>query len=161
MKQTLFINVYRSGVYHRQGKPHTCNMHGGDLYATRHDAIEAIEHDKGYITTAPVVVDLPALAYVNPEGSEPTPLSDTRRIVMSGQDSPGLLPLYHDSLETSEREAVEIQQAWERPAKAPETLSKAYKPTHGGYPTSARNTDPQPGLGWPYEPDAYGTEAAR
>lgn len=136
MRQTLWINVYRSGVYHRQGKPNTCNLHGGDLYTSYTDAYRAIEHDKGFIATVTVAADLPAEAYVNPPDCEPTPLSQTARIIMSGQDSPILLPIYNgDSLETSEREARDLPLPWQRPVEAPGSPAKAFKPTHGGYPT--------------------------
>lgn len=137
MKHLLFINLYRSGVYHRQGKPNTCNMHAGDVYTSRAAAEAAIEHDKGFIATVDFMPDLPAEVYVNPPDCVPTPLSQTARVIMSGQDQ-GLLPLYKNndwSLETSEAEARDIPLPWEAPAKAPGSLSKAFKPTHGGYPT--------------------------
>lgn len=72
------MNVYRSGFYHRQGKPNTTNMHGGDLYATEAAALENAEVNRGYLGTAPVDFPMGGAPYVNGPDSTPTPLSVTR-----------------------------------------------------------------------------------
>lgn len=80
MNQVIFINLYRSGVYHRQGKPNATNLHGGDVYASEAAALENAEPDRGYITT--VRAELPMATgmelVVNRYDSVPTPLSVTR-----------------------------------------------------------------------------------
>lgn len=138
MSQTLYINLYRSGYWHRQGKPGTCNVHAGDVYDDFDTALRAIEPGKGYIDTIRLEASLPFPLFVNPADAEPTPLRETAKLIARGDlDNPKLLPVYNtDSLDTSEREAVNVPLPWEGAAKASGSPAKAYKPTHGGYPTS-------------------------
>lgn len=78
--QRLYMNVYRAGFYHRQGKPGHTNLHAGDFFTSRMAALNAIVPDVGYIDT--VAFDMPVLAGCtvteNPPDSVPTPLSVTR-----------------------------------------------------------------------------------
>jgi hypothetical protein len=71
--QTVWLNVYRSGYYHRAGKPTATNLHGGDLYVSYADATAAIQHDRGYITTVSFQMPVPADTHIyrNPENSVP------------------------------------------------------------------------------------------
>lgn len=79
--QTLYMNVYRAGYYHRQGKPGHCNIHAGDFFTTEAEARRCAEPDKGYIATVSFEMPLPegTTILANLEGSEPTPLHETRR----------------------------------------------------------------------------------
>lgn len=78
--QLLYMNVYRAGHYHRQGKPLHTNLHGGDLFTTRESALAAVDPDAEYLGTVATYVNVPEGCTVleNPEGSVPTPLSVTR-----------------------------------------------------------------------------------
>ena len=46
-----FINVYRSGFYHKCGKQGAFDRHGGDIYPTRESAVAAIEPRDYYVDT--------------------------------------------------------------------------------------------------------------
>lgn len=46
-----YINIYRSGVYHSEGKAGAFNRHGGDVYATFEAATEAIHPASHYVDT--------------------------------------------------------------------------------------------------------------
>lgn len=58
---TGYMNLYHSGFYHRRGKPGDINVHGGDVYLTRYEALAAVEVEAGYIAT--IVVQYVADAY--------------------------------------------------------------------------------------------------
>lgn len=133
--QRLYLNVYRSGTYHRQGKPGHCNIHGGDFFTTLYDALTHAESANGYVTTVEVDIPVPEGYHIvrNPDNSVPTPLHMTRGNLLTllpwrkaNQDPPimSAQELCGLSLDTSEREAV-----------AP---ARAYKPAHGGYPGTVR-----------------------
>lgn len=49
-----FVNIYRSGHWHKPGKPGAYDVHGGDVYATAMAAFNAIEQPHLYLTTVPV-----------------------------------------------------------------------------------------------------------
>lgn len=96
--QTLYMNVYRAGFYHRQGKPGHCNIHAGDFFTSRVDAEAHVEPDKGYITTVSFEMPLPdgTTILANPEGSVPTPLHETRGnplALMPWHSSPQVFPV--------------------------------------------------------------------
>ena len=78
--QRLWINIYRAGHYHRQGKPGHANIHGGDLFTTEALAKEHAERAHGYVATVSVDMPVPegCTVLVNAEGTEPTPLRETR-----------------------------------------------------------------------------------
>jgi hypothetical protein len=147
MKQTLYINLYRSGWYHRQGKPDTTNLHAGDVYTSERLALENAEPDKGYVTTVPFEVDFPGTVLSNPSTSAPVPLSVSR----TGQRLPFLavesLDIETDvpPLEVGDAHYGISYEQWrdnlhaERLVPGLEQPSKAYKPSHGGYPFAHRS----------------------
>jgi hypothetical protein len=73
-----FMNVYRSGYFHRSNKPHTCNRHAGDFYLSREAALADIDPPSHYIDTVPISWDDPEVLVCNPSDSKPIPLSQTR-----------------------------------------------------------------------------------
>ena len=73
-----YMNVYRSGHFHRVGKPGMFDRHAGDLYPTHESALADIEPASHYIDTVPVVWNEPTMPAVNGAQSIPTPLSVTR-----------------------------------------------------------------------------------
>jgi hypothetical protein len=74
-----WINIYRSGIFHRIGKPGAFDRHPGDIYPTEEAAIQDIEPRSHYITTVPVEWSEEGCVECNPPTSKPTPLSVTRR----------------------------------------------------------------------------------
>lgn len=92
--QRLYVNVYRSGHYHRQGKPGHCNIHAGDLFTSEDLALENAEPGNGYIATVPLDMPIPddVTILANPQGSIPSPLRQTR-------DNPLALMPWHSSPE--------------------------------------------------------------
>lgn len=96
--QRLYMNVYRAGYYHRQGKPGHTNLHAGDFFTSMQSAVDAIEYQKGYITTVEMDMPIPEGVTIleNPEGSVPTPLSETRNnplALMPWHSSPAVFPM--------------------------------------------------------------------
>lgn len=73
-----YLNVYRSGYFHRQGKPHAYDRHSGDFYPTEQDAKRDIDPPSHYICTVPVVWVEEAPVFPNGEDSQPVPLHMTR-----------------------------------------------------------------------------------
>jgi hypothetical protein len=74
-----YQNVYRSGYYHRAGKPGQFDRHPGDLYPTR-DAAEAdVDPPWMYVDTVKVVWYEDAQPHVNCATSKPVPISESRR----------------------------------------------------------------------------------
>ena len=80
MTQRLWINIYRAGHYHRQGKPDHCNIHGGDLFTTESLALENVERGAGYVATVSLDMPVPdgCVVLTNPEGSQPSSLYETK-----------------------------------------------------------------------------------
>lgn len=76
---TGWLNVYRSGFFHREGKPDAFNRHAGDLYPTQEAAIRDIEPLSHYVATVPVQWSEPEYPHVNGSHSQPVPLSKTRK----------------------------------------------------------------------------------
>lgn len=76
-----FMNIYRSGYFHRKGKPGTCDRHAGDLYLSEEAAKADIDPPSHYICTVPVTWEDHADLQCNPVGSVPTPLHISRREV--------------------------------------------------------------------------------
>jgi hypothetical protein len=80
------INIYKSGHYHRKGKPGQYDRHPGDIYPTMEAALEDVDplaKDKDgvslYVATVPVQWLEPDDALeCNPLDSVPTPLSQTK-----------------------------------------------------------------------------------
>lgn len=73
-----FMNIYAAGVFHRQGKPLTCDYHAGDVYQTEAAAKSQIDDEAGYVGTFPVTFEVPGEVCWNAADSEPKPLSQTR-----------------------------------------------------------------------------------
>lgn len=69
--QTGYVNLYRSGFYHRAGKPHTFNLHPGDIYSTRSTAFADRDPRAPYVTTVRIEWEGDEIFPVNPEGSVP------------------------------------------------------------------------------------------
>lgn len=78
--RTLWMNVYRSGWFHREGKPDTLDCHAGDFYETREAAEAAIDPPHHYVATVSFeLTAAPALLRANAADSTPVPLSESRR----------------------------------------------------------------------------------
>lgn len=77
--QTLYMNLYRAGYFHREGKPGCVDIHPGDCYATREEAEADVEPRSHYVATVPFDYTGP-LVRPNPADSIPTPLSASRRM---------------------------------------------------------------------------------
>lgn len=75
-----FMNVYRSGWFHRLAKPGTCDRHGGDLYLSEAAAKADIHPLTHYIATIPVSWEDPETLSCNPQESKPIPLSQSRSL---------------------------------------------------------------------------------
>lgn len=84
-----YINIYRSGYYHRCGKPHTFDRHGGDIYATPCQALAAIEPRELYCATVPIEWDEKNSPCENGPFSIPVPLSQSRRELALQQSEGG------------------------------------------------------------------------
>lgn len=100
---TGFMNIYRSGHFHRKGKPGMFDRHGGDLYPTREAALADIDRSlsAGYVATTDAIVWYEAVQQqANPPSSVPVPMSQTR---IRAVPKAGF-----DSLETSEADAVDL-----------------------------------------------------
>lgn len=74
-----FINIYRCGWFHREGKPGNIDRHAGDIYLDEDEALRNIDPPSHYICTIPVEwVDVENVA-VNPPDSVPVSLSASRK----------------------------------------------------------------------------------
>jgi len=74
-----YLNIYRSGFFHRSGKPNTCDRHGGDFYLNEAAAKGDIEPISHYITTVRVLWEENEMIEANPCNSVPRSLRETRR----------------------------------------------------------------------------------
>jgi hypothetical protein len=72
-------NIYRSGYYHRCGKPGMYDRHPGDLYPTRDAAERDVEPPEQYVTTVKVVWYEDKQPHVNCASSQPVPITESRR----------------------------------------------------------------------------------
>lgn len=69
MKHVLkhgFVNIYRSGWFHRMGKPLTLDRHTGDIYDTLEQAMQEIDPPSHYIATI-------GISWVDVEDVQPNP----------------------------------------------------------------------------------------
>lgn len=125
---TGFINIYKSGWFHRKGKPNMLDRHPGDIYLTMEAAKLDIDPAAAslYVGTVPIMWIEPddALA-VNPADSHPIPLRETRRQLGEYRVPSQTLGL-HDNVLPFDRNGA--------PNKPQPLLAIEYKPTHGGYP---------------------------
>jgi hypothetical protein len=69
-----FLNVYRSGHFHRAEKPTAFNRHAGDFYATFEDAFADIDPVSHYIDTVAVEWEDEEGLCANCQSSIPVPL---------------------------------------------------------------------------------------
>lgn len=74
-----FVNIYRSGYFHRMGKAGAYDRHPGDIYESYGDACADIDLEAGYIDTVGISWVDPEDVKANPATSTPVPLSKTRR----------------------------------------------------------------------------------
>jgi len=74
-----YMNVYRSGYFHREGKPGGYNRHAGDFYPTEAAAKADIEPLSHYICTVAIEWPEEAQIEVNAADSKPVPLAVTRQ----------------------------------------------------------------------------------
>ena len=77
--KTCYMNIYRSGWFHREGKPNTLDRHAGDLYDSREQALADIDPPSHYIATVPVQWEDPEDIVANPAASVPVALSVSRK----------------------------------------------------------------------------------
>lgn len=78
--RTLWMNVYRSGWFHREGKADTLNIHAGDFYDSEPAARAAIDPPSHYVATVSFELTAsPSLVKANSKDSHPVPLSESRR----------------------------------------------------------------------------------
>lgn len=76
--KTMWINIYRSGYFHRKGKPDTVDRHAGDMYESKELALANIQPMSAYVDTVQVTYVDDEDVHANPSDSVPTPLSATR-----------------------------------------------------------------------------------
>lgn len=158
-----FINLYRSGWFHRKGKPNTYDAHPGDLYPTAQLAMQDIDPKARdlYIGTFPVLINGSIYGsvlrsdydvHLNDADSVPVPLSVSRSEIIQRRNAVPKTPVLAEgdglaigggssdvSPETSEAEAVHLDPpnvvAFRTNSLGPDGVrSAAYRPTHGGYP---------------------------
>jgi hypothetical protein len=60
-----WINIYRSGVYHTEGKPFAFDRHGGDIYPSEQAALLAVDPLSHYISTEVILWHEPTRPAVN------------------------------------------------------------------------------------------------
>jgi hypothetical protein len=72
-------NIYKSGYYHRAGKPGMYDRHPGDLYPTREAAEADVEPPEFYVATVKVVWYEDSVPHVNGVNSVPVPVVESRR----------------------------------------------------------------------------------
>lgn len=77
---TGYMNVYKSGYFHRQNKPGALDRHAGDFYPTVDAAKADIEPASHYVATVgPFEWWEDEAIQPNPPTAKPIPLSLTRR----------------------------------------------------------------------------------
>lgn len=79
MLKTGYVNIYRSGYFHREGKPGNMDRHAGDIYEDETAAANHIFPQSHFIATVRVEWDDPEDIVVNPSHSVPVPLNVSRR----------------------------------------------------------------------------------
>jgi hypothetical protein len=78
-EKVMWMNVYRSGWFHRKGKPGTVDRHAGDFYESREAAVRDIEPASHYIATVPFMYVDPEDVRENAMDSAPESLSVSRK----------------------------------------------------------------------------------
>lgn len=79
MKNKGFINIYRSGYFHREGKPGNMDRHSGDVYAEYEEAVKHIDPPTHYVSTIPIEWEDMEQCVVNPPDSVPVPITVSRK----------------------------------------------------------------------------------
>lgn len=77
VKHRGFVNIYRSGMFHREGKPTAYNRHPGDIYPTQDEALQDIDPRAAhlYVCTVPIAWAEPMKVQPNPRDSVPKRVS--------------------------------------------------------------------------------------
>lgn len=106
-----YINLYKSGYFHRANKPEQFNVHPGDLYPTAEAAMRDVHPRHLYVGTVPVHVPTElqhVLGASNPYNAIPIPLEETREVYdwynLDGADGAKALDEYireHSTIDTS------------------------------------------------------------
>lgn len=78
--QTLWMNVYRAGFYHRANKPGCLDIHAGDFYTSEESARRQAGPESHYLGTVSFEWTGEVL-HENPDGSVPVPLHVSRATV--------------------------------------------------------------------------------
>lgn len=78
-KRTSWMNIYKSGFFHREGKPLTLDCHAGDFYDTKAQAVAVIDPPSHYLATVSFEWDDVDNIQTNPADSVPVPLSVSRK----------------------------------------------------------------------------------
>lgn len=85
-KRISWMNIYRSGFFHREGKPLTLDVHSGDFYDTEELAKAAIDPPSHYRGTVSFEWDDVENIQTNPADSVPTPLGVSRKRFAASQE---------------------------------------------------------------------------
>lgn len=90
-----WMNIYKSGYFHRAGKPGMYDRHPGDLYPTRESALADVDPRAAhlYMTTVKVVWYEDRPPHVNCVNSVPVPVAESRRKLAKQPDG-----FYQDGL---------------------------------------------------------------
>lgn len=78
-KRISWMNIYRSGYFHREGKPETLDCHSGDFYDTEEQAKAVIDPPSHYLGTVSFEWEDKEGITLNPVDSVPVPLSVSRK----------------------------------------------------------------------------------
>lgn len=73
-----YMNIYRSGFYHRKGKANAYDRHAGDIYPSWEAAVDDIDPISHYIDTVIVSWHEAAQPVINGPDSKPVSLKLTR-----------------------------------------------------------------------------------
>lgn len=67
MKIVGYINIYKSGFYHKPGKPGAFDLHPGDIYFDRESCLEQARPKSHVVLVAvPIEFTLESFPHVNP-----------------------------------------------------------------------------------------------
>ncbi len=77
--RTSWMNIYKSGFFHREGKPLTLDCHSGDFYDTKDQALAVIDPPSHYLATVSFEWDDVDNIQTNPADSVPVALSVSRK----------------------------------------------------------------------------------
>lgn len=87
-RRVIYMNLYKSGWFHRCGKPLTLDRHAGDCYTSRAQALADIDPPSHYITTVAVLYrDPDNTLRCNGADSQPVPIAVTRKQALRGEQT--------------------------------------------------------------------------